>query len=293
MLKGSWTRYLSVFGDVADHDDGHALGLGETQQLRGHAANLGDVTRQAIVSFGEDRLDRVDHGDLGLRLPERGEDALQLDLGEQLELPRVEREALRALGAEAVAQLCDVTDPAAARAAVTRASAEFGRLAVLCNVAGILHWHHSHELPLEVWNRVMEVNVTGTFLVTQAAIPALLETGGNVVTVSSTAALAGQAWTLAYSASKGAVLSMMKTLAVEYAEQGIRFNAVCPAHIETPIQETFQLPEGANPKLLRRITSLSKARPPEDCASVIAFLASNDAIHVNGEHVRVDGATLS
>jgi meso-butanediol dehydrogenase/(S,S)-butanediol dehydrogenase/diacetyl reductase len=199
----------------------------------------------------------------------------------------------RELGAEAVAQLCDVTDPAAARAAVTRASAEFGRLDVLCNVAGILHWHHSHELPLEVWNRVMEVNVTGTFLVTQAAIPALLETGGNVVTVSSTAALAGQAWTLAYSASKGAVLSMMKTLAVEYAEQGIRFNAVCPANIETPIQETFQLPEGANPKLLRRITSLSKARPPEDCASVIAFLASNDAIHVNGEHVRVDGATLS
>ncbi len=229
-----------------------------------------------------------------LRLADEGATLLLLDVqAEALTQTAKDARQRGARGAEVTTDLCDVSDPEAARASVQKCLDACGRLDVLCNVAGISHWHHSHELPLEVWNRVLTVNLTETFLMTRAALPGLLESKGNIVNVSSTAALAGHPWLLAYSASKGAMLAMTMTLAVEYAQQGLRVNAVCPGSILTPMRDDFTLPEGANPKLLRRISSLTEPRPPEDCASVIAFLASDDAAHVNGEHVRVDGATLS
>ena len=110
---------------------------------------------------------------------------------------------------------------------------------------------------------------------------------------ASTAALAGHPWTAAYSASKGGVLAFTYTLAIEYGKQGLRANAVCPGSVSTPIQDAFKLPDGADRKLLFRIMPLDEFRGPETAASVIAFLASDDAAHINGERVRVDGATLS
>ena len=160
-------------------------------------------------------------------------------------------------------------------------------------MAGILRTAHTHEHDLATWNQVIAVNLTGTFLCCQAAIPALLESGGNIVNVSSTAALAGNPWAAAYSASKAGVLALTRTIAVEYGRQGLRANAVCPGSIETPITEQFVFPEGADASLVKRIMPLDRSRGPETVAAAIAFLASDDAAHINGEHVRVDGATLS
>ena len=109
----------------------------------------------------------------------------------------------------------------------------------------------------------------------------------------STAGLAGHPWTAAYSASKGGVHALTAGLAVEYGKQGVRANAVCPGSIKTPITKAFHVPEGADPKLIYRIMPLDEHRPPEVVASTVAFIASDEAVHINGETIRVDGATLS
>jgi NAD(P)-dependent dehydrogenase (short-subunit alcohol dehydrogenase family) len=187
----------------------------------------------------------------------------------------------------------DVSDPELGRALVALALDASGRVDVLANVAGILRTAHTHEHDLDTWNKVLAVNLTGTFLCCQAAIPALLESGGNIVNTSSTAALAGNPWAAAYSASKAGVLGLTRTIAVEYGRQGLRANAVCPGSIETPITEQFVFPDGADASLVKRIMPLDRSRGPETVAAAIAFLASDDAAHINGEHLRVDGATLS
>jgi len=111
--------------------------------------------------------------------------------------------------------------------------------------------------------------------------------------MSSTAALAGHPWTAAYSASKGGILALTRTFAVEYGRKGVRANSVCPGSVKTSMHKQFSLPEGADETLLQRIMALDRFRGPEAAAAVVAFLASEDAAHVNGEEIRVDGGTLA
>src|SRR5665213_2336942 len=168
-----------------------------------------------------------------------------------------------------------------------------GSLDVVVNVAGVLSFGHSHELTLAEWNRLIAINLTGTFLMCRESIPHLLATKGNIVNIASTAAHAGQPWALAYSASKGGVLAMTRELAVEYAKAGLRCNRVSPGAIDTPITAAFEVPEGANPKLINRVMPLGAFGTPEGIAATIAYVASDEASHMNGADIRVDGATLS
>jgi NAD(P)-dependent dehydrogenase (short-subunit alcohol dehydrogenase family) len=186
----------------------------------------------------------------------------------------------------------DVSDPAFGPGAVA-AALEHGRLDSVVNAAGILRFEHSHEVTLDGWNRILAVNLTGTFLTCQAALPALLDGGGSIVNVASTAALAAHPWAAAYSASKGGVLALTRTLAIEYAKQGLRVNAVCPGSIDTPITGAFELPEGADGRLLHRIMSPVGMADPAVVAAAIAYLGSEEASHVNGADLRVDGGTHS
>jgi meso-butanediol dehydrogenase/(S,S)-butanediol dehydrogenase/diacetyl reductase len=186
----------------------------------------------------------------------------------------------------------DVSDPAFAPIVVAVALSH-GRLDLLVNSAGILRFEHTHEVRLEDWQKVLDVNLTGTFLMCQAALPALLDGGGAIVNVASTAALAAHPWAAAYSASKGGVLALTRTLAIEYAKQGLRANAVCPGSIDTPITGAFALPEGADGKLLHRIMSPVGMGDPSVVAAAIAYLGSDDARHVNGADLRIDGGTHS
>jgi NAD(P)-dependent dehydrogenase (short-subunit alcohol dehydrogenase family) len=186
----------------------------------------------------------------------------------------------------------DVRDAAFARSSVA-AALEHGRLDVLVSCAGILRFEHTHEVSLESWQQVLDVNLTGTFLMCQAAIPALLEQRGAIVNVASTAALAAHPWAAAYSASKGGVLALTRTIAIEYAKQGLRANAVCPGSIDTPITEAFQLPAGADGKLVYRIMSPTGMGDAARVAAAIAYLGSDDALHVNGTDLRIDGGTHS
>ncbi len=187
----------------------------------------------------------------------------------------------------------DVTDPDFAPAAVAAARSRAGRLDLLVNAAGILRFEHSHEADLDAWATVLDVNLTGAFRCCRAAIPVLLEGGGAIVNVASTSSLFGHPWAAAYAASKGGVLAISKTLSVEYARQGLRVNAVCPGSIDTPITGAFALPDGADAKLLRRIISPTGMAGPEVVAAAIAYLGSDDATHVNGTELRIDGGTHS
>lgn len=199
----------------------------------------------------------------------------------------------RAAGAKVRTVVSDVSDEGAVADLVGGAVAEHGGLDVLVNVAGILQFKDFRQTTLADFERIISVNLTGTFLTCRDAMPHLLESQGNIVNITSTAALAGHPWTSSYSASKGGVLALTLTLAVEFGKLGVRCNGVAPGSIDTPIQNAFQLPEGADPKLLHRIMPLDRMRGPEQIASAVAYLGSDDAAHVNGEILRVDGGTLA
>jgi NAD(P)-dependent dehydrogenase (short-subunit alcohol dehydrogenase family) len=226
-----------------------------------------------------------------LRMAEEGASVVCADI--QSEAAEATAKEAKELGAEAIALTLDVSDPESVKRCVGASISEFGRIDSLCNIAGILHFDNTHDLHLERWNQIIAVNLTGTFLMTQAALPHLLESKGALVNMASIAGLAGQPWSAAYSASKGGVLSFTRTIAVEYGKQGMRANSVSPGGILTPIQNEFHLPEGADARLLQRIMPLDKMREAQTAAAVVAFLASPDSIHINGETIRVDGGTLA
>ena len=127
----------------------------------------------------------------------------------------------------------------------------------------------------------------------RAAIPHLLESQGNIVNAASTAGIMGLAYGGVYSASKGAVAAMTRSIAIEYAKKGLRANCVSPADIKTEMTKAPTFPEGADMALLMRSSSLSGVKGPEVIANVIAMLASEDGSHINGENIRIDGAALT
>ncbi|MED5262113.1 MAG: SDR family NAD(P)-dependent oxidoreductase [Myxococcota bacterium] len=190
-------------------------------------------------------------------------------------------------------RVCDVSDEAQVEATLAHVISTHGRLDVQCNIAGILHMAHTHEITLEEWERVMRINLTGTFLMCRAAIPHLLKTGGVILNTSSTSALAGLPYGACYGATKGGVQAFTRAIAVEYAKQGMRANCVCPGSVQTGMTSRSNMPENMDVSLIQRIMPLDKPRGPETVAAVIALLCSNDGAHINGEEIRVDGGTLA
>lgn len=200
---------------------------------------------------------------------------------------------LRAGGARAEGRLCDISNEEQVKACVKACVDTFGRIDVLCNMAGILKFVYTHEMTLADFNRIMTVNVTGTFLMCREALPELIKSKGNIINAASTSAFQGLPWGAAYGASKAAVLSMTRSIAVDYAKQGVRANCVAPGDILTPLATNVTFPEGADFSIMARCTSLTGAKGPEVVAGVIAMLGSDDGIHITGECVRMDGGTLA
>ncbi len=196
-------------------------------------------------------------------------------------------------GAAVVHAICDVTSEEQIQANIRACVDRFGRLDTLCNIAGILLLEHFDKITPKQFRKVLEVNLVGTFMLCQAALPHLLESKGSIVNTSSTSALAGMPYGAAYGTSKGGVSALTRTLAVEFGGKGLRCNAVNPGSIQTAMMEADTLPEGADWKLVQRATPIGPARGPEVVAATIALLASDDGIHINGEEIRVDGGTLA
>jgi NAD(P)-dependent dehydrogenase (short-subunit alcohol dehydrogenase family) len=201
---------------------------------------------------------------------------------------------IHAAGGTASALLADVTDPAAAQRIADETVKAEGRLDVLFNNAGISGVGTAHETSVELWDKVMAVNVRGVFLVSKFAVPHMMrERRGSIINMSSTIAEIGLARRASYAASKGAILALTRAMQVDYAPFGIRVNALLPGTIHTPfvekyLRESYPDPEeGLNAIRKRQLTS--ELGQPEDVASAALFLASDESSFVLGSGLFVDG----
>jgi NAD(P)-dependent dehydrogenase (short-subunit alcohol dehydrogenase family) len=187
----------------------------------------------------------------------------------------------------------DVTDEDAQRAAVADVVAGHGRVDVLVTAAGIAGGGPVHLLDLAAWQRVQDVNLTGTFLSAKAVLPAMIAQGsGSIVTVASVEGLEGCEGGSTYNASKGGVVLLTKNLACDYGRAGIRTNVICPGFIETPL---FDSTAGKLPykDAIREQHKLGRFGRPEDVAGAAYFLASDDSAFVTGVALPVDGGYVA
>jgi NAD(P)-dependent dehydrogenase (short-subunit alcohol dehydrogenase family) len=190
----------------------------------------------------------------------------------------------------AVAYRCNVTSEDEVGSVVEAANRDLGPVTAVCNVAGIGAFGLATETSMDLWDRIIAVNLTGTFLICRATLPTLLEHGGSITNTVSTAGVMGQPYSAAYCASKGGVALLTKALAVEYMAQGVRVNGVAPGGVDTPLIHGFGLPEGADMKALDRIMSPMGYCSPAEVAACIAFLASDEAGYISGSILSIDGA---
>jgi NAD(P)-dependent dehydrogenase (short-subunit alcohol dehydrogenase family) len=190
----------------------------------------------------------------------------------------------------------DVSAEDGVSAIVGEALDSFGRLDVAANCAGVGGGHGStHDYPVEQWDRIVAVNLRGTWLAMRAELEAMLAggDGGAIVNVASTLALRGSPFGSAYSASKHGVLGLTRTAAIEYAQQGIRVNAVCPGAIDTPMMDaTFDRFPGFR-EALTGFVPMGRMGGPAEVAAAIAWLASDAASFVTGDALTVEGGLLS
>lgn len=202
-------------------------------------------------------------------------------------------ETAAAMAAPPRLQAFDAADAASCRALVEAASAD--GLDILCNIAGILKWGSSLDFSVEDFDRLLRVNATSVFAICQAALPHLLQSKGCIVNTASSSAVIGTPYTVAYSASKHAVVGITKGLAIEFAAKGVRVNAVCPGQVKTPMTTTMAPPEGVDWALvMRNAPKLADGIcDPEDIAGAIAWLASDAARKVTGTLLNVDGGQLA
>ena len=198
-------------------------------------------------------------------------------------------------GGQTVALGYDASDSTQCARLVENALAALGQLDVLVNNAGIMLWARTHECDLARWNKVLDVNLNAAFHVTRAALPFLLESKGNIVNISSAAGLQGVPYAAAYCASKAGLLGFTRALAVEYADAGLRVNAICPGAVDTPLVRTAApVPSWADlQKIGRMMPKTGKASAPEEIAAAVAYLASADACSVTGIALPVDGGQVA
>jgi meso-butanediol dehydrogenase / (S,S)-butanediol dehydrogenase / diacetyl reductase len=190
----------------------------------------------------------------------------------------------------------DVTDPASVEDFVAETIARHGGIDIVANVAGMVRFSHVEDTTLADWQQHLAVNLTGPFLVSQAALPTLLERKGCIVNVASIAGLRGQPYTAAYCASKGGLVLLTKSMALELAPRGVRVNAVCPSGVVTPLITSVAktIPTDADPKLMERLMAPNGLWvEPVEIAEAIAYLSSSAARNITGTTLLIDGGTWS
>ncbi len=187
----------------------------------------------------------------------------------------------------------DVASPEACTAAVAACVAGLGGLDVLINVAGSHTLRHTADVTDEDWARDLAVNLNGPFYLSRAALPHLLERGGNIVNVASVAGLQGQAYSVGYCAAKHGLVGLTRAMALEFTGTPLRINAVCPGGMVTPQVTNFAFPDGVDFELVMKSASPRGLMEPEDVAKTVAFLASDDASAIHGAVYSVDNGKMA
>jgi len=201
-------------------------------------------------------------------------------------------------GGHAIAFQADVTRFDDAQRVVLAIETQLGGLDILVNNAGVIGRGTVETTKEDEWDRVIDVNLTGTFLMSKAAIPAIRRRkAGSIINVSSAAGLAGWRNQAAYVASKGAVVNLTRNMALDYAREGIRVNCLIPAHVNTPMSQAYQAVAGHDgERLMAEVTStipLGRFSEPEEVAYAALFLASEESSYVTGSMLVVDGGYLA
>ncbi|HEU4460827.1 MAG TPA: SDR family NAD(P)-dependent oxidoreductase [Methylibium sp.] len=224
--------------------------------------------------------------------------------GARLSLMGRRLDALRALAAELPGAACiavDVADEAAVQRAFAAARAAHGAIAILVNNAGQAESAPFGKTSLDLWQRMLDVNLTGTFLCTQQALPDMLGTGrGRIVNVASTAGQRGYAYVAAYCAAKHGVVGLTRALALEVAKKGVTVNAVCPGYTDTEILRTGidRLVAGTGRSEAEARAAFEQASPqgrvmqPGEVADAVAFLCGDGAAAVTGQCLSVSGGEV-
>ena len=183
---------------------------------------------------------------------------------------------------------CDVSSAAQVKAAVARTVKKFGRIDALVNNAGIAIFKPLLKTPLADWKRVLEVNLTGAFICSQACAPVMLKGGGgSIVNIASISGLRASTLRVAYGTSKAGLVQLTKQLAAELGTQGIRANCIAPGPVETDMAKLVHTP--AIRKDYHDIIPLNRYGTTEEIAAAVGFLCSPDAGYVNGQVLAVDG----
>ncbi|MDZ4826855.1 MAG: SDR family oxidoreductase [Actinomycetota bacterium] len=203
-------------------------------------------------------------------------------------------ETVRLAGGTSRAYECDVADDTAVAAVATAVATDLGRISGVVTAAGIFHGpdlQPAHLVSVDDFVHVLSVNLVGTFSMIKHSLPQLVDGGGAIVTIASTAALRGHGFGAGYTASKGGVDALTRLLAVQYGPNGVRANCVCPGGVDTPMTNGVFASPDAQERARTRIP-IGRYAQPEDLADVVAFLCSDDARYVTGQTVPVEGGAL-
>ena len=201
-----------------------------------------------------------------------------------------------AAGGRAVAYPCDVGDEDAVADTLARAGSELGRVTGVVTAAGIFHGpdlQPAHHVTVDDFMHVLRVNLVGTFAVIKHALPMLIDGGGAIVTIASTAAIRGHGYGAGYTASKGGVDALTRLLAVQYGASGVRANCICPGGVDTPMTGGAFATEEAIARARQRVP-IGRYAQARDIGDVAIFLLSDDARYLTGQTVPVEGgATIA
>ncbi len=199
-------------------------------------------------------------------------------------------EVEQALGSSFQGALLDVSKREACFAAIEQCVSDHGRLDVLGNVAGVTTANHFTDVTEENYRWLMGICADGPFFLSQAALPHLVKTKGNIVNIASNSGTQGVAYIVPYSMTKGAIISLTRSLAMEYLKTGVRINAVSPGATMTNIADNFHRPEDVDLDIAGRTHLMGGINMPADVAAMFAFVASDEAAGVNGAILPVDRA---
>ena len=204
-----------------------------------------------------------------------------------------------AAGGSADAAACDVSDAAGVKAAFDGIVARTRRLDILINNAGVAHVGNIERTPEDEFDRLYRVNVKGVYLCSQAAVPVMVRQGGGVIlNMASIVSFIGVADRFAYSMTKGAVLTMTKSVAIDYVKQNVRCNCICPARIRTPfvdgfVKKNYPGREEAVLQELAEYQPMGRMGTPEEVAYLALYLCSDEASFVTGQAYPLDGGVLN